>query len=229
MRPFLRYATAIAVAFGLILAAASAAAAHVVEQVGPYSVALGWLDEPAYVGAQNAVQVIVKDANGDPVADLASGDLTVVVSTGSQQTDAMPLDPSFDEDTGLGRQGELLAWLIPTAPGDYTFHLTGSIHGQAVDETATSSDTTFDAVKGAADAEFPTKLPSLDELSTRADRLDSRIGTASDASRAAQAAASSARDDASRALVAGAAIGGAGVILGLVALFVAVRRAPRAA
>ena len=71
--------------------------------------------------------------------------------------------------------GDYEAPLTPTVPGDYTFHLTGKVHGQAIDETATSSDSTFDSAVEATDIEFPTKLPSLSEVATRLDRIDSRL------------------------------------------------------
>ena len=233
--------TAIGAAFVLALAISSAASAHVVKQFGTYSVAMGWLYEPTYVGVQNAVQVIVKDAAGKPVNDLQPGDLSVVVSTAGQQTAALPLQPSFDPDTGLGTPGEYTASLIPTQVGDYTFHLTGSIHGQAVDETATSSDQTFNTVTAGTDVQFPIKLPALGDLSTLIQRVDGRVttaGTTADqaqqagaqaqaAVQQAQTAASKASDDASRALMAGLLVGGLGVLLGLAGLIVGLRASRR--
>ena len=233
--------TAIGAAFVLALAISSAASAHVVKQFGTYSVAMGWLHEPTYVGVQNAVQVIVKDAAGKPVNDLQPGDLSVVVSTAGQQTAALPLQPSFDPDTGLGTPGEYTASLIPTQVGDYTFHLTGSIHGQAVDETATSSDQTFNTVTAGTDVQFPIKLPALGDLSTLIQRVDGRVttaGTTADqaqqagaqaqaAVQQAQTAASKASDDASRALMAGLLVGGLGVLLGLAGLIVGLRASRR--
>ena len=56
-------------------------------------------------------------------------------------------------------------------PGDYTFHLTGKIHGTLVDETATSSDATFDSVVDSSTVDFPTKLPSISDIVTRLDRI----------------------------------------------------------
>ena len=97
------------------------------------------------------------------------------MSVGGQSTDPLDLVPMYDGDTGLGVKGDYEASLIPTVPGDYTFHLTGAIHGTAVDETATSSDSTFNAANDPAAVQFPVKLPSLTEAMTRLDRLDARI------------------------------------------------------
>jgi hypothetical protein len=211
----------------LSLVVSSAVNAHVVKQFGTYSVAMGWLHEPTYVGIENAVQVIVKDGGGNPVNDLAPGDLKVVVSTAGQQTAGLPLQPSFDPDTGLGTPGEYTASLIPTQVGDYTFHLTGLIHGTAVDETSTSSDQTFDSVTAGTDVQFPVKEPAIGDVSTRVQRVDGRATSAQSAASAAQQAATNAANDASRALIIGSAVGGLGVLLGLAGLFVGLRASRR--
>jgi hypothetical protein len=197
-------------------------AAHIVKQVGPYTVALGWVREPAYVAQLNAVQTVIKDAKGNPVSDLSADDLKVVVSTAGQQSDPMSLAPTFDEDTGLGIPGDYEAPMIPTAPGDYTFHVTGTIHSTKIDETATSSDTTFDSVVDPSAVQFPNKLPAVGDIATRLERVDARaqrqISAANDAKSSAQGA-----------LVVGIAVGGAGVLIGLVGLALAIMaRRPRA-
>jgi hypothetical protein len=200
----------------LAISVAGVTSAHVVNQFGPYSIALGWLHEPAYVGADNAVQVIIKDGSGKPVDDVPASDLGVTVSTAGQTTAVLPLNASADPDTGLGTPGEYTAHITPTAPGDYTFHLSGTVHGTAVDETVTSSDTTFDAVQDQSAAQFPTKIPSTTDLSAKVDRQDARIT-------AAQASATAAADAANRALVVGAVLGGIGIVLGLAGVVLALR------
>jgi hypothetical protein len=199
----------------VVIAAAGTASAHVVQAFGSYSVAIGWLHEPTYVGVQNAVQVVVRDSSGDPVADIGSDALTVVVSAAGKDTAALPLLPSFDDETGLGTPGEYLAAIIPTAPGDFTFHLVGTIGDQAVDQSFTSSETTFDAVVGAGDAEFPVEVPALPDLATKLDQVDARVATA--------------RDDAGRALLVGGLLGGLGVVVGLAGVVIGLRAGRRPA
>jgi hypothetical protein len=197
-------------------------AAHIVKQVGPYTVAIGWVREPTYVGQLSAVQVVIKDATGNPVGDLSADDLKVVVSTAGQQSDPMSLTPTFDEDTGLGIPGDYEAPMIPTAPGDYTFHVTGTIHSTKIDETATSSDTTFDTVVDPSAVQFPNKLPAVGDLATRVERVDARV-------QSQISAADDAKSSAQGALVVGLAVGGAGVLIGLVALALGIMaRRPRA-
>jgi hypothetical protein len=203
----------LAVSLGLLLA--SVAVAHVVKEAGPYTLEIGWQHEPTYVGEANGVQVIIHDADDNPITDLATDDLKVVVSTGDQQSGELSFEPAFDLAEGEGPMGQYNAPIMPTAPGDYTFHLTGAIHGEPVDITVTSSDETFDTVRGTAEIQFPVKVPTLNEVATRLDRLDTRLASADDA----QAAAN-------RALVVGAGLGLLGVIIGAAALLVA-RRATR--
>jgi len=242
---FRRLGIALAGASALTIAVASTMQAHVLKDFGTYSVALGWSVEPTYVGQINAVQVVVKDKQGKAVTDLADGDLKVVVGVGGQQSAALPLVNKYDSDTGLGIAGDYEAPLMPTTPGDYTFHLTGTIHGQAVDETATSSDSTFNSAAEATNIQFPNKLPSLTEISTSLDRINGRLAASpapaaspaasvpsadglADAVAAAQTTAAQAREAASTALVVGVLVGALGVILGAAALVLVVRRSPRA-
>ena len=165
--------------FLAVVASATLAAptlAHTGREVGEYILEIGWLHEPAFVGQPNAVQVTVSHhADGAPVTDLAAEDLTVVVSTAGVDSPGLILEPAFDAEEKTGPLGEYDAALVPTAPGDYTFHITGSIHGTAVDLTVASGEETFDPVVTSSDLEFPAKMPTLTEVGTRLDRIDGRI------------------------------------------------------
>lgn len=234
---FRRVGVALSAAAVAALLIAGVADAHVVKNFGTYSVALGWVHEPTYVGEQNAVQVVIKDAAGKAVTDLNDGDLKVTVSIGGKTSDPLDLLNTFDPDTGLGIPGDYEAPIIPTAPGDYTFHLTGTIHSTAVDETATSSDATFNTVVDGTGIQFPNQLPALTDIATRLDRIDARLAspapvasvapsaaaTEDPAIGAASAAAASAQTAANNALLAGGGIGVLGVIVGLVAIGLAMR------
>jgi hypothetical protein len=219
---------AVGIALVVLLLAPRAAAAHTVQHAGPYTLEIGWQREPTYVGESNGVQIIVSQGENKPITDLTSDDLSVVVTTGGQDSDALTFEPGFDLEEGDGTFGEYDAAILPTAPGDYTFHITGSIHGQKVDITVTSGDTTFDTVKGTSDIEFPAKLPTLTELSTKVDQIDTRLGSVQSAATAtevdaAKTAASNAQSAADRALLVGGAVGAAGVILGLVGIGLGLR------
>jgi hypothetical protein len=210
---------------------------HVHEDIGEYAVELGWKVEPAYVGQPNAVQVAIRDQHDQPVNDLDLDALHVVVSTGSQTSPELGFEPGFDPEELEGPLGEYDAAIVPTAPGDYTFHISGTIHGQAVDITSTSSEETFDPVIGGGDIEFPAKLPTMAEVATHLDRIDQRISTLQTGAgptaadlQAAQAATSEARTAADRALAAasGVAIVAVAALLLAAWLFVRLRRLQRA-
>ena len=219
----------------VVLAVPSPVAAHTVEHAGPYTLEIGWQHEPTYVGESNGVQIIVSQGADKPVNDLKEDDLSVVVTTGGQDSDALTFEPAFDLEEGDGPFGQYNAAIMPTAPGDYTFHITGSIHGTKVDITVTSGDQTFDTVKGTTDIEFPAKLPTLTELNTKVGQIDARWGsvqsgaTAADVA-AAKTAAADAQTAADRALLVAGAIGAIGVVLAVIGIALALRsRRPRPA
>jgi hypothetical protein len=216
------FARVAAVAGGTLLAMASVstAFAHEVRPVGAYVMTVGWQHEPTYVGVENSVQLFVHNSHGSPVTDLAAGDLKVAVTTGGQTSGTMDLIPTFDPDTGLGLPGEYLAALLPTAPGTYAFHITGAIHGQAIDQTFTSSSSTFDDVKDPTPVEFPVKQPTSTELSQLTTKLQTRVATLESSLSTTQSSLDTAQNLANRdqiiAIVAGV-IGLAGVIFAAVA------------
>jgi hypothetical protein len=221
-RTMRRAAAAASIAVVVILASPAAAFAHEQRQVGVYQFTVGWAHEPTYTGVENAVQVFVKDAKGKAVDDLGDpATLKLTVVTGTQTSDPLELKPSFDADTGLGTHGEFDAAIVPTAAGAYTFHLTGTVNDQKVDEKFTSSDKTFDTVKEPTDVEFPAKIPSASELAANLTRLTPRVDTAAARAKTGAMAASSARKKATEAmtiaiiaLVVGVALGGGGLLAG---------------
>lgn len=224
---------AVAAALCLAVASASAVVAHTEEEVGSYHLLIGWDTEPTYVGQPNAVQLTIHDAAGEPVTDMAEDDLHVVVSTGGQDSPPLSFEPAFDVEERFGVPGQYVAAILPTAPGDYTFHFTGKIRDQSVDLTVDSGDETFSSVIGTSDVEFPTKLPAMVEVVTRLDRIDARITDLQGAAgptqadvEAAQASAADARAAADRALFVGAGLGILGTILAVAALAAVQRRGP---
>ena len=174
---------AVVIATAAVLLSAAPAYAHEQRNVGAYRFTVGWGSEPAYVGQENSVQLILADrATGKPVVNLGTS-LKVTVVFGSQSM-VFALEPTFDPDTGLGTPGDYRAWLFPTAPGNYTFHFTGSIGPQKIDQSFTSGPTTFATVQDPTGAEFPVETPTMTELSQRFEVALPRLATSSQASRA---------------------------------------------
>jgi hypothetical protein len=205
---------------GAVLATASPALAHEARHMAGYDVEVGFGTEPAYAGFENSVQFIVHDAQGNPVTDIGDGlKLEVVFGDASKE---LTLEPNFDVEEGFGEPGDFRAWFIPTRPGPYTFHFTGQLNGQTVDEEFTSSPTTFSEVVSPSDVQFPVQDPSNGELN---DRIDQESARTTKAVQAASADASAASDDAGSAKT--LAYVGIGVgVLGLIVAIVALVRRP---
>lgn len=136
---------------------------------GTYQIAFGWRSEPAYAGLLNGPEVFVSlaatqeatseategvdqgatdDDEGAPIPADTPIDLKVEVSFGDQ-TMNVPMRFAW------GEVGHLVGDLIPTRPGDYSFHVTGTIGETKVDETFTSADGKFGTVEPVEDIMFP--------------------------------------------------------------------------
>jgi hypothetical protein len=170
---------------------AKPASAHVEIDVGngKYAMSIGFRDEPTYVGQPNALSLIVQEygtGGAKPVEGLADT-LNVRVIKGDQ---SMPL--TLVPQGGGNYEGVF----VPTETGDYTFHISGTMGDQTVDQTVTSGPTTFDSVQPLTAIEFPRPLP--------------------DSAQVAQAAA-----DAEAAAATARMLGVAGLVAGLLGLVVA--------
>jgi len=155
----------------LAVGGAAPALAHEQRASSGFDLVVGWGEEPAYTGVMNSVEVTVSETGaGPPVTDLGDA-LQVEVSKGSD-TITLPLEVAAPEASGP--TGTYRAGLTPTRPGTYTFRLTGSIRGQDVAESFTSSASTFDDVEDFA-LQFPARDPSTGQLATRIDREVPRL------------------------------------------------------
>jgi hypothetical protein len=206
-----RGARAMTLAVVLVAVGASAARAHEEVQVGPLQLVVGFGEEPAYTGQPNSVQVILT-RDGAPVSRVRG--LEVEVSFGDA-SETFPLEESFDTP------GDFRAPFIPSQPGDYSFHVTGRVEGERIDEEFTSGPSTFSPVQDAATAAFPpVEAPSNDELATR---IETESAETAMFGRAAEAARATASDARSTAMI-GIVVGAIGIIAAIGAL-VAARRA----
>jgi hypothetical protein len=129
------------------LVALSPLSAHEEREIGTYSVELGWRVEPAYTTIFNGPEIFVFDENEQAVEGLEETlQLEVTFGPASKTLELRPVwqDP-----------GHYTADLIPTEPGDYSFHLTGTIGDTDVDEVFTSADGKFGSVEPISDIQFP--------------------------------------------------------------------------
>ena len=190
--------------------------AHGEHKVADYTLVVGFGTEPAYAGVTNSVQVVVSN-NGKPVTD-AKG-LKVAVTTGDAEPRQMALEPYFGE--GWGEQGDYRAFFIPTAPGAYTFKLTGTLGSTKLNKSYTSGEDGFDEVTDPAEVQYPAAEPTGQQLTTRLDRETARINAALAAERqAADDQVASAR----RMATIGLAVGALGLVAAVAVGVLALRR-----
>jgi len=192
------------------------ASAHEEHKVANYTLEVGFGTEPGYAGVTNSVQVMVRN-NGKPVTDIKG--LKVAVSTGDAEPRQMALEPYFGDD--FGEPGDYRAFFIPTAPGAYTFKLTGSLGGKKIDQSYTSIKDGFDEIVDPSEAQYPAPEPTGSQLTTRLDRETARINAALAADReAADDEVASAR----RMATVGLAVGALGLLAAIAVGMLALRR-----
>ncbi len=169
---------------------------------GNYTMTVGFLNEPAYLGLENGLYLNVVQIGGanDPVQDLQETLQAEVIFGGD--TRPLTLAPIPDAP------GQYVASFIPTRTGDYTFRVTGTIVDETVSEEFRSSPDTFDSVQPATLVQFPDPVPTGSDLT---------------------AALSNAEDDAAGAQTlayVGIGVGIVGVVIALATLALVARKRP---
>jgi hypothetical protein len=192
------------------------ASAHGEHEVASYRFVVGFGTEPGYAGVTNSVQLVISN-NAKPVTD-AKG-LKVAVSTGDAEPKEMALEPYFGE--GRGEQGDYRAFFIPTAPGAYTFKVTGTLGGKKIDESYTSGKDGFDEITDPAEVQYPVQEPTGSQLTTKLDRETARLNAALAAE---QQAADEQVADARQLATIGLVVGAMGLIAAVGVGVVALRR-----
>lgn len=119
------------------------ASAHELRVVGNYNFVVGFLNEPAYAGQQNGLDLticdgvckyVVKDGSRvleNPVLD-AEKSLKAEVSMGSNAPLVLTIA------TRYGMPGKYAAYFLPSTVGAYTYHIYGELSGSKIDEKFTS-------------------------------------------------------------------------------------------
>jgi hypothetical protein len=192
------------------------ALAHGEHKVANYTFVVGFGTEPGYAGVTNSVQLMISN-NGKPVTD-AKG-LKVAVSTGDAEPKEMALQPYFGE--GWGEQGDYRAFFIPTAPGAYTFKVTGTLGGRKIDRSYTSGKDGFDEIGDPAEVQYPVQEPTGAQLTTRLERESARLNSALAAERQE---ADDQVADARRLATIGLVVGALGLLAAVAAGVLALRR-----
>jgi len=193
----------------VLIVGISPASAHESRRVGPYEFVVGWDDEPTYTGAKNAVGLSISDfQNEEPITEKLPVELEVEVIFEDASSGPMELSPSFSDPSYFR------AFLAPSRPGEYTFHVTGTVGDLEVDEEFTSGPDTFGSPQELREIQFPVQDPNTAELAQRMDQELPRVQE-----EAVAAAAQSGSDDSGQTLaVIALGLGVIAVILGIAAV-----------
>jgi hypothetical protein len=171
------------------------ASAHEQRDVGNYHFVVGFLNEPPVLDQMNAIDLTVTTkADQKPVEGVDKTLKAEAIVGGNAASMPVPLEARF------GAPGKYAGYLIPTLAGGYTFHFTGTINGEQIDQKFSSGPNTFGDVIPADSLQFPIKLGDPAETNARV--------------ASAQSAASQGRLFG----IIGLVLGAAGVVLGGLAL-----------
>ncbi|MBI2857255.1 MAG: hypothetical protein HYX95_02945 [Chloroflexi bacterium] len=195
-------------------ALSGAALAHVERDVGRYRLEVGFLVEPVIEGQINGLDLRVTSGKVPtvPEAPVLGLEKTLKVEVTHVPSNASRVFSvqAIDEDRQPGHYSNVM---VLTAPGQYRFRIFGTIEGLAVNETFTSGPDTFSNVETAASLEFPIQVPGARELASAASGADARARKAQDSA-----------DQSNTMAKAGIILGGAGLVMGVVSLAVALRK-----
>jgi hypothetical protein len=163
--------SAIVVVIASLLIYSGHAYAHERRTVGSYQLVVGWLNEPAYVGQINSLDLRVSDMRANPATAVTGLEKTLTVDVAAGGLAPFPLALS----ARFGTAGAYNGWVMPTVTGTYTFHVTGKIDTLTIDEKFTSSPTTFGDIEDTTALQYPVKVPVANELGKKLDAIQSGV------------------------------------------------------
>jgi hypothetical protein len=97
------------------------AAAHERRMVGPYQFVVGWLNEPAYVGLMNSLDMRISDTRVTPAKAVEGLEKTLTVDLHSGGLAPLPLAVT----ARFGTPGAYNGYVMPTTTGTFTFSIKG--------------------------------------------------------------------------------------------------------
>ena len=144
------------------------AAAHAGAEIGPYTVILGWVEEPPLVGERNALFLEILEADAPVTGAEASLSLTVL---DGGRTFSSNLNPGPDHP------GHYTAEIFPTVRGQYEVELTGTL-GETTFDHVLEPEEVFSAARLQFPEAQPDTLTLQDEMEATIADLQSQLQTA---------------------------------------------------
>ena len=159
-----------AIVVSSFLVNSNVALGHERRVVGPYTFVVGWLNEPAYVNAINALDLTVTETTGAKAIEGLEKTLKAELTFGGTTT-AQPLTLA----ARFGLPGHYAGYVLPTRVGDYTFHITGAVGTTNIDERFESGPGRFGSIESTDPLQYPAKLTSNTDLAARLDQLQALV------------------------------------------------------
>jgi hypothetical protein len=150
---------------------AGTAAAHERRTVGPYQFVVGFISEPAFAGTPNSLDLRITDTRVTPAKAVEGLEKTLTADVQAGGLAPLPLTVT----ARFGAPGAYNGHFVPTAAGTYLFHIKGKIDTLDVDETFESGPGRFNDVESTAARQYPTKVPTADDLTKRLTDIQSSI------------------------------------------------------
>ena len=147
------------------------AAAHERRMVGPYQFVVGWLNEPAYVGLMNSLDLRISDTRVTPAKAVEGLEKTLTVDLQTGGLGSLPLTVT----ARFGTPGAYNGYVMPTATGTYTFTIKGKIDTLDINEKFESGPGRFGDIESTTALQYPNKVPAADDLTKRLGDLQSGI------------------------------------------------------
>jgi len=152
----------------LALMVSGTVSAHGKTTVGNYDLEIGFHNEPVIVGQPNALDLFVTDSTTGKMVNGLESTLSAEIIFGASKK-SLTISPVD------GADGAYTAFVIPTATGDYTWHIFGKINDTPVDVSMTSSPDTFNSAETDASYLFPAPAAGSDPASQAASSANTAL------------------------------------------------------
>ena len=143
---------------------------HERRTVGPYTFVVGWLNEPAYVGLMNSLDLTVTETSGGKAVEGLDQTLKADVTFGGTGT-SQPLTLA----ARFGQPGKYTGYVMPTKVGDYTFHITGTVGTMSIDQKFESGPGRFGSIESTDALQYPARVVSNSDLAGRLDSMQTLV------------------------------------------------------
>ena len=122
---------------------------------GKYQAVVGFLNEPAYQGQLNGLDLTVTSKTEKTADGSAAKPIEGLEKTLKAQVLADGKTMDLMVQSRFNMPGKYAAYFMPTASGQYRFHVYGTINGEAIDETFESGPGRFNDVQAIGAIQFP--------------------------------------------------------------------------